>query len=204
LSTKHVILALLDVQPMTGYDLAQNLKISVDTLWAASFGQIYPTLHKLEQDGFVQSESQVRGTKMERIVYELTSPGRRELHGWLEQPIQYLPLRDPFKLWAAYLDAAPAKAALRNIEEHIRIFETRAEALDRIANAIQIGEHPLIQARKASLPKAQFERLKRARSVVFSEMAAMARFEIESAKRIRALALELHPELEERPLLTRG
>ena len=191
MSTKHVILALLDVQPMTGYDLAQNLKISVDTLWAASFGQIYPTLHKLEEEGLVQAESQVRGTKLERIVYRLTPAGTDELQSWLSQPVHYIPLRDPFKLWAAYMDSAPPDVVLRNIDEHIRIFSDRAAALDAISEAIQRGDHPLTRARREHLPPERFERLRRTRSFVFAEMAALARFEVESAKRLRWLAQDL-------------
>ncbi len=41
MSTKHVILGLLSIEPMTGYELTQNMKISVDSLWAATHSQIY-------------------------------------------------------------------------------------------------------------------------------------------------------------------
>jgi len=193
-STRHVILALLEVEPMNGYDLAQNIKLSVDSLWAATYGQIYPMLHKLEAEGLLTSENQVRGQHMQRVVYSLTPTGRAELERWLQQPIQYLPFRDPFKLWASYIDACPPQAVFRNIAEHIRMHTQRAETLEQVACSIENGTHPLTQMRQEHLPEEKVERLKRARSLVYYELARQARFEVESAKRIWQLATELYPD----------
>jgi len=193
-STRHVILALLEVEPMNGYDLAQNIKLSVDSLWAATYGQIYPMLHKLEEEGLLTSENQVRGQHMQRVVYSITSAGRRELAQWLEQPVQYLPFRDPFKLWASYIDAIPPQTVFRNIAEHIRMHTQRAEALEQIARSIEKGTHPLTKVRQEYLPKEKVERLKRARSLIYYELASQAQFEVESARRIWELAMELYPD----------
>ena len=195
MSTKHALLALLDVQPMSGYELAQNMKISLESLWAASFSQIYPTLHKLEQAGLVSSESTVRGTKMERIVYALTPDGHAELTRWLQEPVSYLPLRDPFMLWASYLDIVPTQRALDIIDNHLRRERERLSVLEGIARAIEQGEHPLTQVRRQTLESRDFDRLRRARSFVYGEMAAQVRFAIGSAERVRELAAELSPYL---------
>lgn len=194
MSTKHVILALLSIEPMTGYDLAQNMKISVESLWTATYSQIYPSLHKLEQEGLVTSENHVRGQHMQRIVYTLTEAGRQAFTAWLHEPIQYLPFRDPFKLWASYIDECPPAVVFRNIAEHIRLHTQRAATLEQIADAIASGEHPLIQAQQAHLPPERVERIKRARALVYYEQAAQARLEVESARRIWRLAHELFPD----------
>ena len=194
MSTRHVILALLEIEPMNGYDLAQNIKLSVDSLWAATYGQIYPMLHKLEEEGLLTSENQVRGQHMQRVVYTITSTGRTELAYWLAQPVQYLPFRDPFKLWASYIDEIPPPAVFSNIAEHIRMHMQRAEALEQIALSIEKGTHPLTKVRQEHLPKEKVERLKRARSLIYYELASQARFEVESTKRIWGLAAELYPD----------
>ncbi len=194
MSTKHVILALLSVEPMTGYELTQNMKISVQSLWAATHSQIYPALHKLEEEGLVTGENQVRGQLLQRTVYALTPAGEQELMSWLRQPIQYLPFRDPFKLWASYMDLCPSEVVFRNIDEHIRLSSNRAEFLDRLAQSIASGEHPLVQARTRHLPADEVERLKQMRSLIYAELAIQARGELECARRLRVYAEELFPE----------
>lgn len=185
MSTKHVILALLDIAPMSGYDLEKNLKISMNSLWAATYSQIYPALHKLEKAGLISGQSEQRGKRRKRIVYSLTSSGREELHDWFQQPVHYLPFRDPFKLWASNINNCPPEISLRNIDQHIELHTERAEYFEHITQHITTELHPLIQERIKRLPAKEVERLKQAKAMIFKELAAQARFEIESAKRIR-------------------
>ena len=194
MTTKHVILALLSIEPMSGYELTQNMKISVDSLWAATHSQIYPALHKLEEEGLVTSEQQVRGQAMQKIVYTITAAGEQEFMHWLEQPIQYLPFRDSFKLWASYLDLCPPEVLFHNIDRHILLHRQRAAYLEQLADNIARGEHPLVRARMKHLPADEVERLKRTRSLIYYELAAQARFEVESAQRIRRYAEGLFPD----------
>ncbi len=191
MSTRHVLLALLSIKPMTGYELAQNIKASVDSLWTATHSQIYPALHKLQEEQLVTSESHVRGQLMQRIVYTITDVGNQEFERWLNQPIQYLPFRDPFMLWASYMEACPPDVVFRNIDEHIQLCRLRAESLERIAESILKDAHPLMQARQGRNSPEQIERVRRSRSVVYMELAARMRFEIASAQRLRQVAAEL-------------
>ena len=46
-SSKEVLLGLLAIQPMSGYDLGQNIRTSVGHFWNESYGQIYPNLKAL-------------------------------------------------------------------------------------------------------------------------------------------------------------
>ena len=192
MSTKHVILALLDIKPMSGYDLYQNLKISVNSLWSATYGQIYPTLHKLEAAALVTSETLPSEKKRERIVYSLTDVGRAELHEWINQPVKYLPFRDPFRLWATYVEAAEPNTVFANIDHHIALHTERAVYLDEIAHQIETSTHPLIQEREQRLDPGRVDAIKQARALIFRELAAQARFEVESAQRIRTYAETLH------------
>ncbi len=194
MSTKHVILGLLDIKAMSGYDLAQNIKISIDSLWAASYGQIYPMLHKLAEEGLVYAQEQNHGLKRPRIIYHLSAHGKQELEHWIHEPVTYLPFRDPFKLWASYLDRMQPQAALRGILRHIELHEARRVYLEGIALSIRQNSHPLIRARAEQLEGESFERLKVTRALMFDELAAQAQFEIDSAKRILKLFQTLFPE----------
>ena len=191
MSTRHVILALLDIKPMSGYDLAQNLEISVKSLWAATWGQIYPMLHKMEAEGLIHGESPVTTSKRKRIVYKMTDAGRAELRDWINRPVSYLPIRDPFMLWATYVDVAEREVVFANIDAHISTHRERAAALDLIADQIEAETHPLIQDRKQQLEAEKLARLKASRALIFREMAHLARESAISAERIRAYATSI-------------
>ena len=66
---------------------------SIRFFWAASFGQIYPELRRLEQAGLVVGASEPRGER-KRTVYELTPEGERALDEWLREPDAACELRD--------------------------------------------------------------------------------------------------------------
>ena len=50
--------------------------------WAASYGQIYPELKRLEQAGLIRGERDATDGRR-RKAYELTDAGREALHEWL-------------------------------------------------------------------------------------------------------------------------
>lgn len=185
MATKHVLLGLLDIKPMSGYDIRNNLRISLDSLWTASYGQIYPALHKLAAEGLVEAVNESTGSR-ERIVYHLTDAGRQQFRDWLNQPVEYLPTRDPFRFWASYLDSLSEETVRSTIDRHIRLQEERKLYFRQVIDSIDNGSHPMIQARQETLDAASLQRLKATRTMIFRELIAQADFEIQSAKRIRA------------------
>ena len=81
--TRYVILGLLTDAPKSGYDIKREIEEVTDHFWRESFGQIYPTLKQLCEEGLartVRSVDRGRG----RTAYAITAAGRRELESWLE------------------------------------------------------------------------------------------------------------------------
>ena len=87
-SSSQAILGLLSIEPMSGYDLGQNIRASVGHIWSESYGQIYPNLKKLAAEGLVSSKVEVQKGKPDRRVYSITQKGRDRLIGWLATPPQ--------------------------------------------------------------------------------------------------------------------
>ena len=175
---------------MSGYDIRQNLSISLESLWAASYGQIYPALHKLAEEGLIRGENIATGQR-ERIVYSLTDEGRRAFQEWLNEPVQYLPYRDPFKFWASYLDVLPDETVQAGLDRHVELQQERLAYFTQVIRSIESGEHPMIQARASSLSPEALSRLQATRSMIFRELAADAQHEIDSAERIRTFWQQL-------------
>lgn len=170
---------------MSGYDIRHNLRMSLDSLWAASYGQIYPALHKLAEEGLIRPVQEATGSR-ERIVYHLTDEGRQVFRDWLLEPVSYLANRDPFKFWASYLDVLPPETVKAGIDRHIEIQLERRAYFEQVISSIESNEHPMIQARSETLDAASLEKLKATRAMIFHELVAQAEFEIASAERIRS------------------
>src|SRR5690242_7825213 len=88
-----VVLGLLSLGPRSGYDINTVVDRSTRFFWAASYGQIYPELKRLEEEGLVEGEDQPNGGRNRR-VYSLTAAGREALHDWLLGSTVTIELRD--------------------------------------------------------------------------------------------------------------
>jgi DNA-binding PadR family transcriptional regulator len=81
--TARVILGMIRMGKRTGYDIKQLVDVSTRFFWAASYGQIYPELRRLEEQGLIQGRHQPSGGRS-RTEYSLTPAGERALREWLE------------------------------------------------------------------------------------------------------------------------
>lgn len=88
--TAYVILGMLRLGRTTGYEIKQLVDISTRFFWAASYGQIYPELARLEAAGLVRAAG-VEGGGRRRKRYSLTRAGERELDAWLrsDEPLHF-------------------------------------------------------------------------------------------------------------------
>ena len=69
----------------TGYDIKRLVDRSTRFFWAASYGQIYPALRRLEDGGLVAGTDEPSGGRP-RTVYRLTPAGQEALRDWLRSP----------------------------------------------------------------------------------------------------------------------
>jgi DNA-binding PadR family transcriptional regulator len=80
--TSYVILGMLRTRSHTGYEIKALVDGSTRFFWAASYGQIYPELKRLEEAGLVKGEATSQGARRRRS-FSLTPKGRRELEDWI-------------------------------------------------------------------------------------------------------------------------
>jgi DNA-binding PadR family transcriptional regulator len=130
-----VILGMIAFGKTTGYEIKQFVDLTTRNFWAASYGQIYPELKRLEDLGLVRGRPEPSGARA-RTVYQLTEAGERALHGWLasdEEPLYEL--RDEGMLKLFFSDSLPERRienirAMRALHErklaHLRGIEPHA------------------------------------------------------------------------------
>jgi PadR family transcriptional regulator AphA len=105
------LLGLLGVKPMSGYDIKRAVDRTIRHFWAASYGQIYPELKRLEEAGWIAGKDADRGGRSRR-VYRITAAGRRQLDGWLHGYETRIEMRDESLLRLFFADVLPPDEAL--------------------------------------------------------------------------------------------
>ncbi len=145
MTLKHAILGLLNYEPMTGYDLKKTIDKSINHFWPAVQSQIYTTLVKMEQEGWVTVETIPQGTLPPRKVYSLTPDGRAEFENWLTTPQPYGETRIAWLVqvfFAGQLDDQKTLLLLHNLKT---VFQQRLKGYSSIPdeNSDSLQNDPL-------------------------------------------------------------
>jgi PadR family transcriptional regulator, regulatory protein AphA len=138
-ATAKVILGMLAARPRSGYEIKQLVDHSARFFWAASYGQIYPELKRLEGANLIAGADASQGAR-QRTVYKLTAKGKRAAREWINSAPEVFELRDEGLLelfFAGSID--PARTAEIARERAIRATET-ASVLRGIEEMVKAEE----------------------------------------------------------------
>ncbi|MFJ9313583.1 PadR family transcriptional regulator [Pimelobacter simplex] len=105
MSVKHALLALLEQEPMYGYQLRAEFEQRTGTTWPLNVGQVYTTLSRLERDGLAQGGGEdAEG----HVIYRITDAGRDEVATWFTTPVaRTQPPRDELAIKLALAVTVP-------------------------------------------------------------------------------------------------
>lgn len=84
----YLIVGLLSEKPMSGYELNREFQAKVGHFWTTTQSQIYRTLHKLLDKGWVRVEQVVQEDYPDKKVYHITEKGRQALRQWTQMPLE--------------------------------------------------------------------------------------------------------------------
>ena len=113
--TRYAILGLLASGCTSGYEMKYTIDTSLNHFWKISFGQVYPTLKRLEAEGLIVEEV----TDGERKQFSLTENGHVELARWIAEPSIELPVqRNDLLLKLYFARHASKEVSLKKIQEH--------------------------------------------------------------------------------------
>ncbi|SPE37416.1 Transcriptional regulator, PadR family [Candidatus Sulfopaludibacter sp. SbA6] len=74
-----LLLKMLALEPLHGWAISQRLKLVSGNILQVSDGSLYPALHKLEQEGWIQAEWKTSELGRRAKFYSLTRLGRGQL-----------------------------------------------------------------------------------------------------------------------------
>lgn len=93
-STGTLVLTLLARKQMYGYEIIKELEISSAGAFEMKEGTLYPILHSLEDNGFVESKWVGDDGTRQRKYYHITKSGRAYLKEKKQEWIQFRSLVD--------------------------------------------------------------------------------------------------------------
>ncbi len=114
--TRFAILGFLSIEPMSGYDIMQEIKQTTNGFWSESDGQIYPTLEKLTEQGAVTCKQVQKSTGRTSKIYTITKKGKSELADWLMQEPEPDTIRSEFLLKLFFGANVPANVSREHIQ----------------------------------------------------------------------------------------
>jgi PadR family transcriptional regulator AphA len=86
---EYVILGLLKVKPMHGYETFQQFESgTLGQIVHLEMSQMYAFFKKLERLGYVEAKLEPQGARPPRNVFRLTSAGNDVFFQWLTQPVE--------------------------------------------------------------------------------------------------------------------
>lgn len=74
-----LVLRILSVGPNHGFAIARRIQIISKGVLRAEEGSLYPALHKMELEGWIESEWRITENNRKAKYYMLTASGRKQL-----------------------------------------------------------------------------------------------------------------------------
>lgn len=84
--TIFALLGWLSTKPHSGYELKNLTERYVGEFWYGSFGQIYPLLRQMLEEGLVTMREERDTGHPPRKVYTITGAGRAAFERWMQEP----------------------------------------------------------------------------------------------------------------------
>ncbi len=129
MSLQNILLGCL-AKPASGYDLQKEFDLALSHFWSVQLPQIYPTLRRMEEEGFVTSKMKASKAGPPRRVYKRTAKGKEALVDWLlEGPIFGGERRHYLAQLYFLSEVGDAEKALTFLEDLRSIMEARYEQL---------------------------------------------------------------------------
>jgi DNA-binding PadR family transcriptional regulator len=121
-TTSYALLSLLDLQPWTTYELAQQMKRSLRWFWPRAESKLYQEPKKLVAQGLARARQRYNGRRVS-TVYSITPAGRRALAAWVRAPGNPAPVLE-FEalvrvLTAQCVDVDDLRRTIESVRDHV-------------------------------------------------------------------------------------
>lgn len=127
---KHGILGLLNYQDLTGYEIMEVFRDSLNFFWSAQTSQIYRELQGLEKREWVRKTLVPQQGRPNKNVYSITEAGKKELLRWLSDDSSGINSRTSVLMKVFFLGE-------RSKEENICYFKSLIEECEQFLKSLE-------------------------------------------------------------------
>jgi len=89
MDVRSILLGFLMRRSMTGYELKKAFTISFSFFSGLSYGSIYPALGKMEREGLIRMQAEMRSGAPNRKICTITPEGRKAFLAMLKEPFVF-------------------------------------------------------------------------------------------------------------------
>lgn len=171
--TRLMVLGLLKMKPMSGYEIQQILEVSQTDLWAGILpGSIYHALKKMEKEGLVEIDSIEQTGHRIKAIYKITEKGEQEIVLLIKQSLESSSASLPTAMYTAI-----------SFIDEIRV-EERIEAIQR-QRKVLVEE--LEKQKSGEIAKAAYVAMDEVTKLTFANMYKQYEIQIEYCDRLLEL-----------------
>lgn len=117
-TTKFAILGILLTGPQSGYEIAKFCREVLSSFWSESYGQIYPKLKELVDEGLVKKK-EVADSKRKKAIYTITAKGKKSVAVWAAEPASPQPVRNELLLKIFFGSELPPEISQQQIQSSL-------------------------------------------------------------------------------------
>ncbi|WP_277281045.1 PadR family transcriptional regulator [Streptococcus hyointestinalis] len=128
---RDIILGILSQSEKTGYEINDILQNRLSYFYDGTYGMIYPTLRKLEQECLVSKKVIVQTGKPNKNVYSITPAGEKELLNYLESDVADDSFKSDFLMRLFFATNLSDQEIVTLIEDEIARKEQKIAQLEK-------------------------------------------------------------------------
>lgn len=145
---KHGILGLLNYKDMTGYEVMEIFRDSLNFFWTAQTSQIYRELQTIEKNGWASCHVEEQTGKPDKKIFHITEAGKQELISWLGNG-QFKSENNSMLLKVFFMGEIDKSISIGFFETIAKSCDNSVEALKQVPGIIDSYTDVLADAQKA-------------------------------------------------------
>lgn len=174
---EFLLLGLLILSPMTGYELQQFIKQNLSLICSHSAGSVQTALNKLTREGNITAHETTEGRRRKK-TFSITETGRAAFAAWIAQPMQAGKGKNMELSRLFFLGLADPKQRITAIRDYLRQVEETRSVLLSLRETFQ-------QAQQGPLPPGQnWDDILRFQGYTIDYGIAAASFEVDWYRRL--------------------
>lgn len=136
-----IILGILQIRPLTAYEIKKTLESTISHFYSTSYGSIHPALVKLETLKYISSKSFVengRGKKQ----YTICKSGKTYFYEWLNEEISVSRVKEDSLVRLFFFGMIDQEDRNRIVTSYVQEIEERIKTLKKLKKIVMKKEVP--------------------------------------------------------------